>query len=137
VLFGVLTLVTGPLWARKSWGVWWTWDVRLTSSLVSWLLAGLVPAGAPLRRTGVRSAGRGAGALRHGQRAVHLHLGELLADDSPADDGRADRCRRRWAFPPGFASPAFLLLFVLLLRMRVRLEAQRARLDAMYLSLDE
>ena len=26
VLFGALTLVTGPLWARKAWGVWWVWD---------------------------------------------------------------------------------------------------------------
>ena len=34
VLFGLLTLVTGPLWARKAWGVWWVWDARLTSSLV-------------------------------------------------------------------------------------------------------
>ncbi len=27
VLFGLLALVTGPLWARKAWGVWWQWDV--------------------------------------------------------------------------------------------------------------
>src|SRR4030095_16894329 len=29
VLFGAIALVTGPLWARKTWGVWWQWDVRL------------------------------------------------------------------------------------------------------------
>ena len=29
VLFGVITLMTGPLWARKAWGVWWEWDPRL------------------------------------------------------------------------------------------------------------
>ncbi|NJK89959.1 MAG: cytochrome c biogenesis protein CcsA [Myxococcales bacterium] len=34
ILFGVLVLVTGPLWGRKAWGVYWVWDVRLTSSLV-------------------------------------------------------------------------------------------------------
>ena len=38
VVFGVITLVTGPLWARKSWGVWWQWDVRLTSSLMMWMI---------------------------------------------------------------------------------------------------
>ena len=38
VLFGILTLVTGPLWARKAWGVWWQWDVRLTSSLMGWMV---------------------------------------------------------------------------------------------------
>ena len=42
-----------------------------------------------------------------------------------------------FAIPTWFCITAFLLLFVLLMRMRVRLEAQRARLDAMYLSLDE
>lgn len=33
-----LTLVTGSLWARAAWGVWWTWEPRLTSSLVLWLI---------------------------------------------------------------------------------------------------
>ncbi len=28
VLFGLLTLVTGPLWARRAWGTWWVWDPR-------------------------------------------------------------------------------------------------------------
>src|SRR3954464_4796626 len=31
VLFGACVLVTGPLWGRKAWGVWWQWDARLTS----------------------------------------------------------------------------------------------------------
>ena len=30
VVFCVLTLVTGSIWGRGSWGVWWTWDARLT-----------------------------------------------------------------------------------------------------------
>jgi len=34
ILFGALVLITGPLWGRKAWGVYWVWDVRLTSSLV-------------------------------------------------------------------------------------------------------
>ena len=38
VLFGLFTLVTGPLWARKAWGVWWVWDARLTSSLVLFMI---------------------------------------------------------------------------------------------------
>lgn len=33
-----LVLITGPMWARPVWGIWWTWDVRLTSSLVLWLI---------------------------------------------------------------------------------------------------
>jgi heme exporter protein C len=31
-------LITGPLWARPVWGIWWTWDARLTSTFVLWLL---------------------------------------------------------------------------------------------------
>lgn len=38
IVFGLITLVTGPLWGRKAWGVWWVWDARLTSTLVMWLL---------------------------------------------------------------------------------------------------
>ena len=38
VLFGLIVLITGPLWARKAWGVWWQWDARLTMSLVLWLM---------------------------------------------------------------------------------------------------
>jgi heme exporter protein C len=37
-LFCVIVLITGPLWARKAWGVWWTWDPRLTTTL----LAGMI-----------------------------------------------------------------------------------------------
>lgn len=38
VLFTTIVLVTGPLWARPVWNTWWTWDARLTSSLVLWIM---------------------------------------------------------------------------------------------------
>jgi heme exporter protein C len=38
VLFGLCVVVTGPLWARKAWGVWWQWDVRLTSTMLMWII---------------------------------------------------------------------------------------------------
>src|SRR3974390_1207009 len=38
VLFGLMGLVTGPLWGRKAWGVWWQWDARLTIALMLWLV---------------------------------------------------------------------------------------------------
>ena len=37
VVFTTLVLITGPIWAKPVWGVWWTWDARLTTSLVLWL----------------------------------------------------------------------------------------------------
>ncbi len=38
VLFCTLVLVTGPIWAKPVWGLWWTWDARLTLTLVLWLI---------------------------------------------------------------------------------------------------
>ena len=39
VVFGAIVLTSGPLWARKSWGTYWTWEPRLTLSLLTELLA--------------------------------------------------------------------------------------------------
>jgi len=38
VVFSTVNLVTGPIWARPIWGIWWTWDLRLTLTLVLWLI---------------------------------------------------------------------------------------------------
>src|SRR3954466_4859605 len=38
IVFCTVVLVTGPIWARPVWGIWWTWDARLTSTLVLWLI---------------------------------------------------------------------------------------------------
>jgi len=38
VVFCTIVLVTGPIWARPVWGIWWTWDMRLTLTLVLWLI---------------------------------------------------------------------------------------------------
>lgn len=38
VVFCTVVLITGPLWARPVWGIWWTWDARLTTTLVLWLV---------------------------------------------------------------------------------------------------
>src|SRR6059036_2143557 len=36
--FSLVMLTTGPIWARPIWGTWWTWDARLTSTLILWLI---------------------------------------------------------------------------------------------------
>ena len=36
--FTTVGLVTGSIWGRQIWGIWWTWDARLTSALICWLL---------------------------------------------------------------------------------------------------
>ncbi len=91
VVFCVITLVTGSIWGRGSWGVWWTWDARLT--LTALLLAVFVGYLA-LRRTGgdpdarARRSRGGGGALRPGRsRRPRGH--HLVADPAP---GRTPCC---------------------------------------------
>jgi heme exporter protein C len=136
VLFGMITLVTGPLWARKTWGVWWVWDVRLTSSLVSWMLS---VAYILVRKYGGPGSDKLAAAMAlFGLANVPfiyvsvnfwrtIHPLTTVVPTLPTSFG----------IPLWFCVCTFLLLFVLLLRLRVRLEAQRAQLDAMYQLLDE
>jgi len=38
IVFTSLVLITGPIWAKPAWGVWWTWDARLTTTLILWLI---------------------------------------------------------------------------------------------------
>jgi heme exporter protein C len=40
MVFCTLVLVTGSLWAKPIWGTWWTWDSRLTTTFILWLLYG-------------------------------------------------------------------------------------------------
>lgn len=37
-LFGAISLATGMIWARPVWNTWWTWEARLTSFLILWLI---------------------------------------------------------------------------------------------------
>ena len=136
MLFGLIGLITGPLWARKAWGVWWQWDARLTSALVLWLI---FVAYLLLRKYGGPGSEKLCGGgrdLRHGQRAVRLLVGERLADRSP-DDHVVPTLKP----VDGDSLPVVLAgvrrLFVLLLAARVRLENRRAELEALYLSIED
>jgi heme exporter protein C len=136
VLFGLLALVTGPLWARKAWGVWWVWDARLTSSLMTFLIfvAYLI-----LRRFGGPGAEKlAAGLAVFGMANVPfiyvsvnywrtLHPKTSVVPTLPVEMGR----------PLWFCVVAFLLLFLALLSLRARLERQRWRIDGLYLAQDE
>ena len=74
-IFGLFGLVSGSLWGRKAWGVWWQWDAQPDDGAAA--RAGLLrlSAGAEVRRARVREAGGGDGHLRRGDRAVHLQVG--------------------------------------------------------------
>lgn len=38
LVFTTIVLITGPIWAKPAWGVWWTWDPRLTTTLILWFI---------------------------------------------------------------------------------------------------
>ncbi|GAC1352109.1 MAG: hypothetical protein NVSMB1_11720 [Polyangiales bacterium] len=38
VAFGVIVMISGPLWARKAWGTYWLWDPRLTTTMLALLI---------------------------------------------------------------------------------------------------
>jgi len=136
VIFGVVTLVTGPLWARRAWGTFWVWDARTTSSLVQWMVAW---AYLILRRYGGPGSDKlAAGLALFGVANVGfiyisvnywrtIHPATSVVPKLPFTMG----------FPLWYCVASFTLLFVLLLKMRIRLEEQRATLDSLYLSLDE
>jgi heme exporter protein C len=136
VLFGLIVLVTGPLWARKAWGVWWDWDARLTSTLVLWLMfcAYLI-----LRRYGGPGSERlAAGLALFGMANVpfvywSVNMWRTLHPKTTVVP----------TLVPGMRGPfwwcfgAFLLLFVALLALRVRLAREEARFDELMLALGE
>ena len=135
VLFGAITLVTGPLWARKAWGVWWQWDVRLTSSLMGWMIA---VAYMLLRKYGGPGSDKlAAGLALFGMANVpFVYISVNYWRTIHPTTNVVPTLPTSFGLPLWFSALTFLLLFVLLLRMRVRLEEQRAQVDALYLSMD-
>jgi heme exporter protein C len=136
VLYGACVLVSGPLWGRKAWGVWWQWDARLTSSL----LLVLMMVAYLIARRYAGPAGR--------KLAAALAL--FAAVDVPLVYKSVDFWRtvhpKTTVVPtldpsmrPAFWS-AFALMAVvwgILLTLRVRLEASRAALAELRLEIED
>ena len=126
-LFCTLVLITGPIWAKPAWGVWWTWEAKLTTTLVLWLLL----AGMMLARGYATTPEQGA--------RIGAVLGVVAALDVPIIYKAVDwwRGQHPIVFGPGKSDPldpgmrgAFLvamvaitLLFALLVVLRMRLAA--------------
>jgi heme exporter protein C len=133
LLFCSIVLVTGPIWAKPAWGVWWTWEARLTTTLVLWLI---LAASLMVR-----------GYARDPELAARLGavLGILAALDVPVIYKAVDwwRGQHPVVFEPGKKAPlapemmhtflvcmlAFFMLYGLFLMLRVRLALleERAR----------
>ncbi len=136
VVFGLIVLVTGPMWARKAWGVWWEWDARLTSSL---LLELIFVAYLLVRKYGGPGSEKQAAAMALFGMVnvpfvyVSVNIWRTLHPKTTVI----------MSLPPGMKGPfwfsvaAFVLLYVTLLTIRTSLGRQRAELERAYLDLEE
>jgi heme exporter protein C len=136
VLFGLMGLVTGPLWGRKAWGVWWQWDARLTTAL---MLEMIFVAYLLLRKfAGPGSEKLAAGLALFGTATVpfvyvSVNVWRTIHPQTTVVPTLV--AGMRGAF--WFSVLAFMTLYVALLTVRIRLEEQRAGLEQLYLELDE
>jgi heme exporter protein C len=136
VLLGLIVLVSGPLWARKAWGVWWQWDARLTSTLVLWLV---FQAYLLLRRFGGPGSERLAAAVGLFGAALvpFVYWSVNLWRTMHPTTNVVPTLDPSMRGPFLWCMAAFLCLFVLLLAARVELEKRRAQLDDLYLALED
>ena len=136
VLFGAIVLVTGPIWARKAWGVWWEWDARLTSSLLLWMifLAYML-----VRRFGGPGSEKLAGAMALFGMAnvpfvyVSVNYWRTLHPKTSVVMTLAPGMRGAF----WLCVAAFVILYVLLLTVRKRLEDTHAQVELLHLALED
>ena len=136
VIIGLIVLVTGPLWARKAWGVWWQWDARLTSTLVMWMIFN---AYLLLRRYGGPGSEKLAAAVAlFGMANVpfvywSVNVWRTLHPKTSVIPSLQPGMRG----PFWFCVVAFLLVTTAILILRTELEKRRQQLDELYLMAEE
>ena len=135
-IFGIIVLVTGPLWARKAWGVWWEWDARITSTLVLWLI---FQAYLLLRRYGGPGSDRlAAGVALFGMANVpfvywSVNVWRTLHPKTSVIPTLQPGMRGTF----WFCVAAFVLFYAIALAARTGLEKRRAELEALYLATED
>ncbi|MBA3540811.1 MAG: cytochrome c biogenesis protein CcsA [Deltaproteobacteria bacterium] len=137
VAFGAVVLVTGSIWAKAAWGVWWNWEPRLTMSLLLWLiLVGYVL----VRRFAGASADRvAAGMAIFGMVGVPFIYKMVGQDSHPAagKDGVVATLGKNMQSAFWLSVLAFLLWFVTLVVYRVQVtRAERELRELRELGLD-
>ena len=134
VLFGAIVLMTGPLWGRKAWGVWWQWDARLTSSLLLWMM--FVACLLVRKYGGPGSAKLAAAVALFGMANVpfvyiSVNVWRTVHPKTTVVPSLGAGMRG----PFWFCAATFLLLFLVLLAVRVRLAEQQSELETLSLEL--
>jgi heme exporter protein C len=136
VLFGSMMLVTGPLWGRKAWGVYWQWDVRLTTALLLWMI---FVAYLFARRYGGPGARKlAAGLALFGAADVPLiYLSVSIWRTIHPKTTVVSSLEPGMRGPFWFSVATFLCLFLVLLELRLSLERGRKKLDELHLAAED
>jgi heme exporter protein C len=135
-VFGLIGLVTGPLWARKAWGVWWQWDARLTTALLLWMI---VLGYLLVRRYGGPGSDKLSAVIGVFGMAnvpfvyISVNIWRTVHPTTNVVPTLGPGMRGTF----WFCVLAFLMLYSLMLSARVRLELERARLDELHLAEEE
>jgi heme exporter protein C len=132
VVFGAMGLVTGPLWGRKSWGIWWPWDARVTIALLLELtfIAYLL-----VRKFGGPGSEKLAAAIGiFGMFNVpFLYMSVNIWRTIHPKTSVVPSLPAGMPGPFWFSVAAYMLLMTLLIYLRIQLENRRAALDALFL----
>jgi heme exporter protein C len=136
VLFGLIGLVTGPLWGRKAWGVWWQWDARLTMAL---LLEIIFLGYLLVRKYGGPGSDKLAAAMGiFGMANVpFVYVSVNIWRTIHPLNTVVPTLRPEFRLAFWSSAAAFMLLFAVLMTLRVQLEDQRAELDRLLLAEED
>lgn len=134
VFFSLIVLVTGPIWAKPVWNTWWTWDPRLTSTFILWLIfvAYLLLRSSLRQSPAIRTYSAVYGIIGFVDvpivwmsirwwRTIHPRV--LTAEKVNLDP-------KMWQ-SVWIAFAAILILFIILMRARIALEQMREKVDAL------
>jgi heme exporter protein C len=131
VLFCTLMIVTGPIWARGTWGRWWSWDLRLTITLLLWfvylaylLLRSFTEGSERAARFAAVYGVAGLAVIPLNYFAIDLAGGRAIHPENLARGSLG----AGMGLPFGLGVAATLAAFGHLLARRVEVEALRARL---------
>jgi len=132
VVFCTLVLLVGPLWAKGTWGRWWTWDLRLTLTLLLWfvyvaylLLRSFTEGGPRTARFASVYGMAGLVAIPLNYFAIDLAGGRSMHPENLEGGSLGDGM----GLPFAVGMVAALVGFAWLLALRVRIAGLRARLE--------
>jgi len=140
VLFGLMGLVSGPLWGRKAWGVWWVWEPRLTSALLMELIFIACLLVRKYGGPGSEKLAAATGLFGAATSPFVYKSVDIWRTQHPKTSVVPALLKGSMAgseLPFLISALAFVLLSVLLMSLRVTLAERQAALDDLYLEYEE